>query len=281
MEDTQSEWIDRYLHNELSPDEKTSFEARLSADPDFRKEVELHRQALEAIRIAGRESLKRKLARHGIQADAAKKKPISPRWWWLGLISIGIIAAIWLALPEKSPPPAPASPSPANDSLKRPGEPERDTLVPEVKKGKPSPPIAKKPAAGNQLFAEYFSPYKDPSLEPSVRGNGDPTSYEQFLQEYWDGKYAVALETFATLGASIQENPNNRFLIAMCLMATGQVSQATPILEGLLEYEAYRFGEETPWYLALCYLHSGEKGKAGDLLKRSQRSEAQRLLRQL
>jgi tetratricopeptide (TPR) repeat protein len=277
MEGTQSEFIDRYLRNDLAPEEKAAFEAQLSADPDFRKEVELHRQAVKAIRQAGRESLKRKLALHGIQADAAKKKPV-PRWWWLGLISMIIIVVLWWARTEKAP--SPPVPPPVPDSPEGAREPEQNTSTPEIEQEKPSPPVANKQAAGGQLFAEYFSPYKDPSLEPSFRGNDAPTPYEQFLKNYWDGNYAAALETYETLGSSIQENANNRFLKAMCLMETGRIPQATPLLEGLLENGAYRFSEETPWYLALCYLHAGEKEKARDLLKKSSRSEAQRLLRQ-
>ena len=57
----QEEYIERYLRQELTKDERRIFEQRLEEDPNLRAEVSLHRDLTAGIHLSGSEDLKRKL----------------------------------------------------------------------------------------------------------------------------------------------------------------------------------------------------------------------------
>ena len=81
--DNNSILIDRYLQNEMSADEKTSFEEKLKSDKNLQEEFNIQKQIIKAAENAG---LKNEFAK------AIKKRIITKQ-----LIRWGIIAAIGIA----------------------------------------------------------------------------------------------------------------------------------------------------------------------------------------
>jgi hypothetical protein len=78
--DNNSILIDRYLQNEMSADEKNTFEEKLASDKNLQEEFNIQKQIIKAAENAG---LKNEFAK------AIKKRIITKR-----LIGWGIIAAI-------------------------------------------------------------------------------------------------------------------------------------------------------------------------------------------
>lgn len=275
MEDKALEWIERYFRGTLPAEERSAFERRREADPLFRQEVAEYESTFRLIRLQGRQALKARLAERGRQLDAEKSRQGARLHWWMVLAVLVLIALGWWFLDGKgkaypgqlpgaetqrntTETPALPTPAPAEQAEPKPSE-----------SGRPSslPPIAENTSLEEQLFTAHFRPYRDESLEPALRGEGESTPEEAFRQLYWDGRYGEALSAFEALENGIKNNGNLQFLRANCLLATGQAKEAAPVLESVLQTGRSRFLPEAKWLLALARLKNGEQEKAKALLQ--------------
>lgn len=258
MEEKDIEQIERYWRNALGAQERTSFERRMAADAGFAKEVQLYLLALEAVRMEGESQLRARLAGRGRESDRQRTAPSRRRWFWVLPFALLSALAIWRfagapaqAEPVPAPSPPPAAPAvPAQDSLPNAAPPK---IEPEEKR---------RTDAGKEdreVFAKWFQPYKDESLEPAVRGEGEATPEEDFYEFYWEGRYRQALAAFDKLEPESKTKGDLRFLKANCLLATGQAGEAIPLLENP---GRTRFRPEAEWLLALAYLKNGQRDKA-------------------
>jgi len=284
MDEIAQDLIERYHQNALNPEEKREFQRRINTDDDFAKEVQWHELALEAIRLEGEKELRRRLTIKGIELDVKNpNRSAAFPWQWVLLLIVVLALGLWFIYPENTTkePISPAVPNekslPAPPSSPKPVDPA------------PSPPQAQtEPASvdGKKLFAAYFEPYRDASLEPSVRGSVEEISHqEHFQQLYWEGEYAQALLVYDSLETFAQRNDNLLFLKANCLLNTGNVVEATGILEKIILNSRSRFTTQAPWYLALCRLQREEWEPAERLLQQiakernsPRRADADRLL---
>lgn len=285
MEDQDQELIEQYYNNALSKAELVEFHHRLTSDAAFHEAVQLHEDALAAIRLGGTATLRARLAAKGRELDAGTHK-LGSRWsWWVvGAVAVLLGAwAVWERMPsENSPAPKPvietrdiAAPQ-ATDTL--------PTVPPPQKQTEP----AQKTPSHQRVFAAWFQPYKDPSLEPARRGDAERSPSERFQQLYWDGDYRAALVAFDSLGTFAKNNDNLLFLKANCLLATGQFADAGELLEQLRLHDRSRFSAQCDWYLALTRLQTGRIKDAETLLRRivadpgsPRRTDAEQLLRDL
>jgi tetratricopeptide (TPR) repeat protein len=277
MEDKDLELIERYYRRELDTTALRVFEDRLAADSDFRQEVELHGKALQAIRLKGRENLKKKLS----------ERPIMPGWhvprstgkrhrWWIAALALALVAVLilWLKSEDKNAaPPAPTNLPPA------------DTLVQPADSGTPRPPIVqedKNPSPTKQLekqatepvgkdsaklFAAHFQPYRDEAMNPTVRTEESQDAFGRFIELYWEGRYGEALAAFDKLSPALRANDNTLFIKANALLALGRADEAAELLEKISANGQTRYPGEARWYLALAYLKSGKREKAAGLVK--------------
>lgn len=287
MEDKDDELIERYYRNELTEAEREAFHRRLAEDEVFWEAAHLHADALNAIRLEGVGLLRKRLAKKGRELD--EKAERRPRRIWLWIVPVLLLGAfaVWQWMrsepaPQAIPAPAPPSAAPVDTSDTAPPATPRDTVA---RKQTPAP-AAK---TDRQIFAASFQPFRDESIEPSVRGGNELLSpSEHFQQLYWDGDYAAALAAFDSLGATARANKNLLFLKANCLLDAGQPEEAVSILEALVQNGRLRFNDQAPWYLALAHLRAGRRAEARSLLERiaadaasSRQADAQRILRDM
>lgn len=271
----EGDLIEGYFRNELTPAERGAFEQRLAADPAFRHEVEEHGKAVRLVRLLGRQALKARLAERGRQMDAEKARSGFRLPWRITLLATALLALAWwfwdrqtedssTPLPDteirrdSAETPAPPAPGAAEQAEPKPSAENSPSAA---------PPAAESSSSHEQLFAAFFRPYHDESLEPAVRGEGEPTPEEQFRQLYWEGRYREALAVFEVLENASKSNANLQFLQANCLLATGQAKEAALALENVLRTSRSRFLPEAQWLLALACLKDGNKGKAKALLQ--------------
>jgi len=279
--------IEQYYRNELSEEERLAFEQRLAEDAEFREEALLHRRAMEAIRLHGRDLFKKKLQERPL---VEQSRPSFPwRWGLVVCILMVLVGGWWWSRPTTNALDSPTiNPSnPLTDSTQT--TPEIDT--PPLKTPPPhsKTPIAKRQTDADRLFSTAFKPYKDESLNPSIRGERDVvTPYDQFRLSYWEGRYTETLSAFERLSANVKNSDNTLFVKANSLLATGQAAEAAALLEGIRVRKRSVYTDQTGWYLALAYLKLGEIPKAKALLRQMateenapRHGEAERLLQKL
>ena len=299
MEDKNLELIERYFRRELDKAALRAFEDRLATDSDFRQEVELHGKALQAIRMKGRENMKKKFRDRPLMPGGnAPRTTGKRRRWWIAALALVLVAVlfVWLKNMDKNPSSlAPVTPPPA-DTLTQPVESETPRPPVAQEDQKPSPAISEqeKPAispAGDdsdKLFAAYFQPYRDETMNPTVRSEDSQDAFDRFMLLYWEGKYSEALAAFDQLSSALRGNDNTLFIKANLLLALGRATEATDILEKIIANGKTRYLGDAHWYLALAYLKSGKGEKAADLFKEiledaknARHREAKKLLKEL
>ncbi len=255
MDTTQEKTIIRYHRHTMSEAERRAFEQLQANDPDLAHEVRLYGLALEAIRTEGTTQLRQRLRQKGTEMDAKRKRRMRLSLGLLLVLLVGVAVVAW----QMREPPQKA-PAPATDEVvppaALPAEPQPEAL--------PNVPATESPVAVSeeQVFADFFRPYRDDSLEPTIRGASDPTPEEQFLQYYWDGAYRQAAAAFGALEPASKSNENIRFLYANCLLQLERSREATAILAAVARRNSTRFRAHTHWYLGLGLLAEGRRAAA-------------------
>ncbi len=285
MEEKDDAIIERYYLGDLNETELADFQRRMAEDVVFWEAVQLHADALEAIRLDGIALLRKRLHARGLELDAGAGRPGRRRPWWMAGLLI-VLPGIWAVWRWMQPANEPA-PVPVMEKQMLPAPAATDTTPALNPSEKPSQP-APKTTDHKRVFAAWFRPYKDPSLEPVRRGDGEQSPSERFQQLYWEGNYDAALAAFDSLGTFARNNDNLLFLKANCLLATAKAAEADALLEKLLQNPDSRYKAQYNWYLALSRLRAGRTGEAGALLRRiatdpdsPRRTDAERLLRDL
>lgn len=256
-----TDWEDiiiQYHRNQLSEAKRLELEQIRANDPIFDQEVTEYGMALEAIRLQSNTRLRERLNSRGKELDI--HRPPKKTWRiWTVLLAILMVAILIISRWVKEPiPAAPVVPNekPASDSATMPAPP-----PPPI-----SPPVRnlEKTAApeSRQIFADFFQPYRDDSLEPTIRGASDPTPEEQFLQYYWSRSYREAAEAFDGLEPVSKSNDNIRFLYANCLLHLNRSREATAMLTAVVYRNSTRFRVHTHWYLGLSLLAEGRREEA-------------------
>lgn len=267
MEEQDDKLIERYYLNDLSEAELAEFQRRLKDDEAFWEAVHLHADALEAIRLEGIALLRGRLLAKGKELDAQNPAKPGRKWLWaLLLLLLAGVPGYWLLMRT----PQDNNTIPAPPVQNTPPEKPVDMRPPA---SPPANEVRDQPASkkdnDRQIFAAWFKPYRDESLEPAVRGGGAaPSPSEQFQQLYWDGNYRAALTAFDSLGTNAKNNDNLLFLKANCLLETGKIDAATIILENITRNGRSRFGAQASWYLALSQIRAGRREAAQTLLRR-------------
>jgi hypothetical protein len=80
------ETIEKYLNNNLSPDERSVFEKKLQSDPELKKEVELQKELMQGIQRAGiKQSAQKGFKKYKFNRNLKN--------WGLGALAVAVIAA--------------------------------------------------------------------------------------------------------------------------------------------------------------------------------------------
>ncbi len=265
MEEQDDKLIERYYLNDLSAAELADFQHRLKEDEAFWEAVHVHADALEAIRLEGIALLRKRLTAKGRELDTQNPGNTARKWLWLLPALLLCAFGVWLLVRI----------SRDNNADVKP--PVQNTLpeIPAITPPPVSPPeneVREQPVQAvpneRQVFAAWFRPYRDESLEPSVRGNESPSPSERFQQLYWDGDCRAALTAFDSLSNYAQKNDNLLFLKANCLLEAGRSEEAATLLENIIRNGRSRFTAQASWYLALSRLQTGRRKEAEVLLRR-------------
>jgi len=280
MEEIDQILIERYLAGELTEAERHDVERRRAVDPAFHQEIINFEEAILALRQKQREELRQRFARRDDILDKKKPEPARPdknRFLWIW-VAAALIAAlvIWRFLFTNDQPAVPVEVD-ASDSTQTSQPPivrmdtlsRKDSLSHQQQTEKPKvskPDMADNTKKGQELFAEYFEPYKDAMMDPTTRGDDDMSPLQKYQKAYWDGEYQKALELFSQLSKDYQGNDNYRFSYANALLEAGKTDQAISILESIIANKKSRYVAEAYFGLAMCHLRKDHKAEANDWL---------------
>ncbi len=293
MKDEDITLIERYFVEGLTADEMRAFEQRQISDPEFEQAVTEYADTVQHVRLAGRKALKTRLSRLDEQVSAVSPKRQFPYSIIVVLALLAALAAlIILRRYTQGPvPAAPMTPQAVDSTVTIPVSPVDTTAIQDTASGRskiPTSPATPRKPTTEALFAAHFRPFKDPSIEPSVRGDGDTTPEEYFYQLYWKNEYRAALGAFEQMEAASKQKDNLRFLKANCLLAEGRSNAAATLLDSIVSAGRTRFPDEARWLLALTLLKQNKRAAAQAMLSSiatdaasAHQREARQILQQL
>lgn len=107
--------FDAYLRNEMPPELRTAFEARLAADTPFRRAFDLHRALLGSLnRNAEREQWRQRLRDTRNTLPPEQARPVACRWWLLALLLV-LAGGLYWFWSQNNPKPVPEPSVPIAD----------------------------------------------------------------------------------------------------------------------------------------------------------------------
>lgn len=268
--------IEKYLNDEMSPEERAQFEQRLGRDPDLRTELEEQRAFLDRLKTQMlREKIAAALAENG--PATPPKRPRGRTWIWMFVLLIVPAVTFWMLSRDGSPAEDPMPPPPSEEKQEPPGDPSSPSPQSKEAEGpapkeQPRPPIAGLPEV---------EPAPD---RPSVRGKAeDPGEWERFVASVWvtrfepgawrqEERYAPVAELLQErqftdayvqlqlLEMTLPENDTLHFLKGYCLLEMREGGEALRYFAKLPGDNPWR--QEVEWYSVLALLLQGEREQA-------------------
>ena len=277
MEEKDQILIERYLANELSIMEKARFEHRRHTDAEFDREVKAFEEARRALDTVSREGLRNRFKERDKILDKQEKGTLPQKrnntlWMVMAAAALIITMLAWKFLFQAGAPTVPGEqiakdstelkkhevpPAPKQDMADDKGQKRDEEKDDPKSKGK-----EEKQNPEKELYAAYFEPYKDDTMDPNVKRGEEASSLDKFRENYWSGKYGDAVKTFTSLPEDYQRNNNIRFFYANALSKVDRDKEAETILEGIIQRDVSSYISEAHWYLGLVYLKQGKKDMA-------------------
>ena len=261
------EKIEKYFNGELNPYELEQLLREIQSNAALSKLYLEYQTAIQSIQEAGKATLKDRLDSIGKQID--KRKQIK-KAFISAIVILGFGFSIYLYIDYskniKEESPGTLEPKPEKqleialiDSLNV-----TDSLqVDQLKESKEriayqQSKEVQSPTSNNEkydkLYNEFYTPFRDESLEPSARGDIDTDPIMKFKQLYWNEKYFEATIAYERLQEAAKNNDNLKFQYAMCLLEIKSYKLAESELQQIVKNENTRYYEDAQYYLALVLI---------------------------
>jgi len=261
------EKIEKYFNGELNPYELEQLLREIQSNAALSKLYLEYQTAIQSIQEAGKATLKDRLDSIGKQID--KRKQIK-KAFISAIVILGFGFSIYLYIDYskniKEESPGTLEPKPEKqleialiDSLNV-----TDSLqVDQLKESKEriayqQSKEVQSPTSNNEkydkLYNEFYTPFRDESLEPSARGDIDTDPIMKFKQLYWNEKYFEATIAYERLQEAAKNNDNLKFQYAMCLLEIKSYKLAESELHHIVKNENTRYYEEAQYYLAVVLI---------------------------
>ncbi len=224
--DWTEEYIDQYLDNTLSPDEKAAFENKMLNDTELKSSVERQRNLREGIIVSGSRGLKLELDRiHDNMMNEAKQKTppiiinkeakhrsIVPKWLTLAASLLLFALAFWYFYPTNT------------------------------------------DANSKDLFANNYLPYE---IDLSQRGGNEDILIEKIRANYDSKNYLKTNELIDKLAKTSDLNGQMHIIKGTALLELNQYDKAIDNFQTARSKNGL-FRNVSSWYEALIYLKKGD-----------------------
>ncbi|NVO09996.1 MAG: tetratricopeptide repeat protein [Bacteroidales bacterium] len=110
----------------------------------------------------------------------------------------------------------------------------------------------------NRLFTEYYAPFDYTDSYMPVN-----STFTVAKQKYMDGEYANAMLIMRNLQSTTSIEVERNLFIGLSLMEIGLYGDAIDYFEKVLaSHNGFEYVSQTRWYMGLCYLKLGDRGRA-------------------
>ncbi|MEL6589698.1 MAG: hypothetical protein AAFQ68_06445 [Bacteroidota bacterium] len=192
-------WIEAYLDGQLSPEERTQFEARLEAEPDLRSAKREQQEAIIALRLLEKEQLRQSLKQEWADLDqeaetdkqAQVRSFVRPLYWAAAIAAV-VLLLFWVLRPQTE------------------------------------------FASSQELAMAYF----DPAPEALTKSGSDTSQFAKAMALYRAKDYQGAeIELLAIMRETPSENA--QFYLALSQMAQQKWSAAGANLQALIDHPVW------------------------------------------
>ncbi len=221
--------IKLYHDNEMNPAQRLEFESRIIKDTKYSTEVNQH----EEKNSSSEESpLRRKLDKaHSTYKASQKQHSKTPRTYSINRRLKYLLVAAFFAV-----------------------------LL--IVGGGISYNIQPSDSLENRLYTEYYCPldYMNGYVPNNISFG--------IAKKYTQGDFTNALKLLKDLPASATIAPEKNLFIGLSFMGIGRYKAAATYLEqAITSQDDFNYIPQARWYLGLCYLKTGDKGKAIDTFR--------------
>lgn len=234
--------IERYLFNEMTPEEEQEFLSRIESDPHLKEEVEMTALIIGATSKVGKKEdladiqvlLQANLSEVQELTEQKKRKPILKTMTWIASSVAVILMAVLFINYNKQ-----------NNNI-------------------------------NHLYSSYYQPYEADarfSLDrDKLRGSfvitkEDSTLLMKGMILYENQKYSEALNYFNQIS---KRYDSNQYILhkSICLLEIGEAEKAVQVLEAAINENSkrWKYYQDAEWYLALAYIKTKRIKEAKSLL---------------
>ncbi len=273
--------IEDYLLGKLSEADARMVERRAETDREFARELQLQKDILEGIELAGDEHMRAKIA--GIDRALAQKGFFGPdgqistpdrsgfgaylyrfRWAAAATVLLLLTAGLWwLFAPETPPQQASQQTHPATPPAlpKADAPPETTPTVP-IAETAPATP-RRQPKAASPYLALARSEWSTPdfsNLRAIARTTSDTLS--QAVAAFQKKEYGKAIELLAPFTPDYPNYWPASEVYAHACFLSGKTEAATWRFRQIADSGELPFSERADWYLLLCELTRFPEGKA-------------------
>lgn len=221
-----SEFIDRYLDKDLSGPELNWFKKELDSNSELQAELKLQKELNEALGQDDILDLREKLnAIHEMVDPEPKRKRIKRTLAgnWAGIAAASAVILVAFGF-----------------------------LL--------STFINPKQTA-EELFDQYYEPYVVPTNYRS--STGIDNVFHKALIEFGNHDYQKAIDLFRQVLTEDESRMDATLLTGISNIEIENWNAANHSLQKVIDHNDNLFIEQAEWYLALCYLQTGELEKAG------------------
>lgn len=218
--------IEKYLNNELSFDQLTSFEAELNSNKKLLKEVDLIKDIDQALAESDIIQLRNNLKGIADQIDADKQKERS----FIGKINFkraipftSVAASIVLILTFSG--------------------------------------IFSNNQSSSDLYQKFYTKYEILGNARSADLETNST-FAIAMQMYENKEYSQALYLFGKITASDPNNMASHFYSGVSLQETGKYNKALQEYQAVITNKDNLFTEQAEWYTGLCLMQTNDNKKA-------------------
>jgi hypothetical protein len=244
LSEEQYDIIDAYLTNELSADDRASFEGDIQSDTKLRAEVERQRNLRLGLRALGIERALVSAKAH-YQATALPEgvspemqsvtvrplvRPLTIWRYWAAVASIVLLLG-------------------AGYYFFRQQVMQRDEIA----------------------YAESFDPASSDQAMKGFPTNAFPSAVRVQLldafRNYKAGRYDRVINQLKTLPTDRQTIYYKNYFLGLSYLANRQPTEALPLLDSARMAPGLALRQKATWFLALAYVKDGQKNKALPMLK--------------
>jgi hypothetical protein len=243
-----TDFIERYLKNEMTSDEKAWFEKEKEGNSALQEEINFHKK-LDSV-LADKETIEFKaqleLIHNEINETAREGSRLVNGFYKKATMVIGAFASVAIVV----------------------------TLY-----------LYNYNFSNEKLIAEYYQPIESSMSFRSASNSTDVLSEAMKLYEIQE--YSKAIELFESILQEGSSKPSINLYSGISHMELKNYSMANERFKAILDEEPNPFVESATWYLGLCYLFTNEREKAREsflVLEKSDgyyKASAKKILRRL